>query len=157
MDIKNFLSLFVFGAAVAAVLGSTPRYPAFPALDAQTVQTDVDLRLTATADIVRVELPTKYAASKDLTTYVCVQWASVDDPSYAPLKCQDLDIDQLAVVEDWSFINCTMGGPAYCPDNKDWDVRAFVQTAPAKGGQYSDAVYSNTVRVRFVDMQRKQA
>lgn len=122
---------------------------------AETV--DSGLKLTANADIVRVEIPTKYAATKDTTTYACIQWTSVEDPSYAPLKCQDLAIDQLAIVDDWSMVNCTMGGPAYCPDDKDWDVRAFVQTAPTRGGEYTDPIYSNTVRVKFVNTQRKQA
>lgn len=117
---------------------------------------DTGLKLTATADIVRVEIPTKYAASKDQTTYFCVQWQSVEDPSYTPLKCQDLSDGQLSVVEDWSYINCTLSGPAYCPDDKDWNVRAFVQTAPATGGEYTDPVYSNMVRVKFIDT-RKQA
>lgn len=81
--------------------------------------------------------------------YGCLVWSSEGQPDYTPMKCGPLEPTQTSWIEDWSFINCTMGGPAYCPDGDWWTVKGFTQTE-LPNGQYSEPVYSNTLRLKWV-------
>jgi hypothetical protein len=82
-------------------------------------------------------------------TFVEVEFASLDQPGYTPSKAMNFKKGTLASYEvDWSMINCgiddILADPhVTCPDDKEWDVRAFTLTDDLQ------KTVSNTVRVRY--------
>lgn len=81
-------------------------------------------------------------------SYGCMVWTSEGQPGYSPLKCVNIPADASSWMEDWSYINCRLDGPPYCPDGDWWTVKAFVQR-DLPNGEYSEPVYSNSLRLKW--------
>ncbi len=82
-------------------------------------------------------------------TFICIEYASLDQPGYTPSKCLNFPAGTVRTWQnDWSYVNCTfdqiMSGVKTCPDGKEWDVRVYVET-PAENSR----TYSTPTRLVF--------
>ena len=59
-------------------------------------------------------------------TFISVVFESTKE-DYTPRKNSMLEEELTRVTEDWSMINCYMGGPTDCSSGADWRVWAEIQ------------------------------